>query len=247
MENHLQIEKNNMEHILFLDIETVSITESYFQLDARMQRLWDKKCERIKKTEEQTPEQLYQRAGIYAEFGKVICISAACFRGDKLRVKSYINEEEKILLQKFSDLLNKSFSENHHKLCAHNGKEFDFPYLCRRMLVNGISIPKILDVSGKKPWETSFFDTMEMWKFGDYKSYTSLDLLAAVFGIPSPKDDIDGSMVYETYWKFKNLEQIKTYCEKDVLTVVQLFLRYHGKEMLTNHQIVITTSEGIKE
>jgi uncharacterized protein YprB with RNaseH-like and TPR domain len=230
-----------MERILFLDIETTSITESYFQLDARMQKLWDKKCERIEKTKEQTPDQLYQRAGIYAEFGKVICISVAYLREDNLRIRSFINEEEKALLQEFADLLNGHFSKNNYRLCAHNGKEFDFPYLCRRMLVNGISIPKILNASGKKSWETSFLDTMEMWKFGDYKNYTSLNLLAAIFGIPSPKDDIDGSMIYETYWKLKNLERIKTYCEKDVLTVAQLFLRYRGEEILADSHIIFVS------
>jgi DNA polymerase elongation subunit (family B) len=228
-----------MEHILFLDIETVSITEFSFQLDARMQQQWEKKSKQIKQSEEQTPEQLYQRASIYAEFGKVICISVAYLREGKVRVKSFVDEDEKTLLQHFSDLLRKYFSERHHRLCAHNGKEFDFPFLCRRMLVNGITIPDILNVAGKKPWETSFLDTMEMWKFGDYKHYTSLDLLAAIFNIPSPKDDIDGSMIYETYWKFKDIQRIKFYCEKDVLTVVQLFLRYHGKELLTEEQIIL--------
>jgi DNA polymerase elongation subunit (family B) len=237
MENYLQTEKKCMEHILFLDIETAPIAESYSQLEPRMRQLWDKKSEKIKTTEEQTPEQLYQRAGIYAEFGKVICISVAYLSKDEVRIKSFIHEEEKMLLQNFINLLNRHFSQDHHRLCAHNGKEFDFPYLCRRMLINGLKIPSILNVSGKKPWETSFLDTMEMWKFGDHKHYTSLDLLAEIFRIPSPKDDIDGSMVSEMYWKFKDMKRIKTYCEKDVLTVVQLFLRYQGNEILTDNQI----------
>ncbi len=228
-----------MEHILFLDIETVSVAESYSQLDLRMQHLWDKKAEQIKKTEEQTPEQIYRNAGIYAEFGKVICVSVAYLKDSKLRITSFNDQDEKTLLQNFADLLIKHFSKSHCRLCAHNGKEFDFPYLCRRMLVNEIQIPDILNVSGKKPWETTFLDTLEMWKFGDYKHYTSLDLLAAIFGIPSPKENIDGSMVYELYWNSKDFQRIKEYCEKDVLTVVQLFLRYQGKELLTDEQIVI--------
>jgi DNA polymerase elongation subunit (family B) len=226
-----------MEHILFLDIETASEAEYYSQLSPRMQQLWDKKAKRIKQTEDQTPEQLYPNAGIYAEFGKVICISVAFLRGGKARIKSFAHEEEKTLLQDFAHLLNVHYSKSHHRLCAHNGKEFDFPYLCRRMLIHGITIPNILTVVGKKPWETTFLDTMELWRFGDYKHYTSLDLLAEIFNIPSPKDDIDGSMIYEIYWKSKDIDRIKTYCEKDVLTVVQLFLKYQGKVLLTEDQI----------
>ena len=227
-----------MEHILFLDIETVSAVEFYEQLDARMQQLWNKKVEKLKLTEAQTPEQYYKNAGIYAEFGKVVCISVAYLKNNVLRIKSFYGEDEKTLLQDFANLLLNHFSKNHHHLCAHNGKEFDFPYLCRRMLINGIPIPDILNVSGKKPWETKFLDTLELWKFGDYKHYTSLDLLAAIFDIPSPKENEDGSMIYELYWQQKDYQRIKNYCEKDVLTVAQLFLRYQGKKLLENNQIV---------
>jgi len=233
------MKNSSLEHILFLDIETVGIVQSYNQLNERMQHLWDKKAERLKDTPEQTPEQTYQKAGIYAEFGKVICISVAFLKDNKLRIKSFFDDNEKVLLENFAELLNTYFSKSHHRLCAHNGKEFDFPYLCRRMLVNGISIPSVLDASGKKPWETTFLDTLEMWKFGDYKHYTSLDLLAAIFDIPSPKDDIDGSMVHSVYWQEKDLNRISDYCKKDVLTVVQLFLRYQGKELLDENQIVM--------
>ena len=227
-----------MENILFLDIETVSVAKSYSELDTRMQQLWDKKAEKIKQSEEQTAEQLYKNAGIYAEFGKVVCISVAYLKNEELRIKSFNDEQEKTLLQNFANLLNKHFSKSHHRLCAHNGKEFDFPYLCRRMLINGISIPKILNVLGKRPWETTFIDTLEMWKFGDYKHYTSLDLLSAIFNIPSPKENTDGSMVHELYWQSNDYEHIKKYCEKDVLTVAQLFLRYNGKDLLRDEQII---------
>jgi len=227
-----------MEHILFLDIETVSTVENYEHLDVRMQQLWNKKVEKLKLTEDKTPATLYKNAGIYAEFGKVVCISVAYIKNNELRIKSFQSQEEKTLLQDFADLLHKYFSKNHHRLCAHNGKEFDFPYLCRRMLINGISIPNILNVSGLKPWETKFLDTMELWRFGDYKNYTSLDLLAAVFDIPSPKEDTDGSMVHELYWQQNDYQRIKNYCEKDVLTVAQLFLRYQGKELLTENQVI---------
>lgn len=227
------------EHILFLDIETVGAVESYAQLDEQMKQHWDKKSQWIKHTEEQTPDQLYSRAGIYAEFGKVICISVAYLKDETLRIKSFVDKDEKKLLQDFAELLNNHFSKNYHRLCAHNGKEFDFPYLCRRMLLNGIPLPSGLNVTGKKPWDTSFLDTLEMWKFGDYKHYTSLDLLATLFHIPSPKDDIDGSQVHDVYWQTKDIRRIAHYCEKDVLTVVQLFLCYNGKELLKENQIMI--------
>lgn len=233
------MKQQSFEHILFLDIETVGTVESYSQLDEQMKQHWDKKSQWIKHPEEQTPELLYSRAGIYAEFGKIICISVAYIKGDTLRIKSFTAEDEKSLLLDFAALLNNHFSKDYHRLCAHNGKEFDFPYICRRMLLNGISLPATLNVTGKKPWETSFLDTLEMWKFGDYKHYTSLDLLATLFHIPSPKDDIDGSQVHEIYWQTKDIQRIAHYCEKDVLTVVQLFLRYNGKELLKENQIMI--------
>lgn len=233
------MKQQSFEHVLFLDIETVGAVESYSQLDEQMKHHWAKKSQWIKHSDEQTPEQLYSRSGIYAEFGKVICISVAYLKDETLRIKSFINEDEKTLLEDFAVLLNNHFSKDYHRLCAHNGKEFDFPYLCRRMLLNGIALPYALNVTGKKPWETSFLDTLEMWKFGDYKHYTSLDLLATLFHIPSPKDDIDGSQVHDIYWQTKNIRRIANYCEKDVLTVVQLFLRYNGKELLSDNQIMI--------
>lgn len=218
----------SIESILFLDIETVAEQLSYALLTPRMKTLWNKKASNLQKEENETPETLYSRAGIYAEFGKIICISVAYLHADKIRVKSFYGDDEKELLIDFATLLQKHFSASHHRLCAHNGKEFDFPYLCRRMLIHGIPLPVILDVSGSKPWETTFLDTMDLWRFGDYKHYTSLDLLTALFDIDSPKDDIDGSMVNECYWKDHALERIKTYCEKDVITVVKLYLAYQG-------------------
>jgi len=195
-----------------------------------MKALWNKKATGLLKDETDTPETLYGRAGIYAEFGKIICISVAYLRNDKIRIKSFYGDNEKELLTDFASLLQKHFNGEHHRLCAHNGKEFDFPYICRRMLIQGISLPAILNVSGKKPWETTFLDTMDLWRFGDYKHYTSLELLATLFDIDSPKDDIDGSQVNECYWQDQALERIKTYCEKDVITVVKIYLAYQGKK-----------------
>ncbi len=227
----------NLKNILYLDIETVGTTQKYQQLPERLQHLWDKKSLQFLKKDDDDPATLFeQKAGIFAEFGKIICISVAYFKDDKLRITSFANENEYQLLKDFADMLNKYFAN--FQLCAHNGKEFDFPYICRRMLINGLKLPDILNIQGKKPWETTFVDTLELWKFGDYKHYTSLDLLSAIFDIPSPKDDIDGSQVHEVYWTSHDLNRIKTYCEKDVLTIVQLMLRYEGKDILTDDKIV---------
>ena len=227
-----------METILFLDIETVPAYATYAELPECMRKCWDKKANVLKKNDEDTPESLYQRAGIYAEYGKIVCISVAYIRTDKLRIKSFYGENEKDVLNDFADLLNRYFNASQHYLCAHNGKEFDFPYLCRRMLIHKIPLPFLLNVSGKKPWETAFLDTMDMWRFGDYKNYTSLEVLALLFNIDTPKDDLDGSMVAQTYWEHHDLERIKTYCEKDVLTIVQLYLSYQAKDLLKKEDII---------
>ncbi len=227
----------NLERILFLDIETVSACKTFGDLDDTFRKLWTHKAERIKQNDSDTPESLYERAGIYAEFGKVVCISTGFFNNEQFRIKSFANHDEKILLLDFVEMLNK-LNKPGQVLCAHNGKEFDFPYLCRRMIVNEIKIPALLNMSGRKPWETTYLDTMELWKFGDYKNFTSLDLLSALLGIPSPKDDIDGSEVSKVYWQDNNLQRIVTYCQKDVLTIAQLLLRFQGKPLLKKNQIV---------
>ncbi len=223
------------DEILFLDIETVPQQSSFDDLDEGFQHLWDKKSTNMRKPDE-TASDIYARAGIYAEFGKIICISTGYLHNnsgeDHFRTKSFFGHDEKILLQEFAGMLKLFSAKKNIQVAAHNGKEFDFPYISRRMLINGIPLPRVLDIAGKKPWEVGFIDTLELWKFGDYKSYTSLALLTKVFGIASPKDDIDGSQVAEVYYQEKNLERIVRYCEKDVLAVAQLFQKYRGNELI---------------
>jgi predicted PolB exonuclease-like 3'-5' exonuclease len=227
--------------ILFLDIETVPQEANYASLSPRWKRLWDKKALRLAK-EDETPEELYPRAGIYAEFGKIICISAGFITINEgvrsLRVKSFCSHDESEVLTDFCSLLESGYFAKTHFLCAHNGKEFDFPYLCRRILANRISMPDILDLSGKKPWDVKHLDTMQLWKFGDFKNYTSLDLLAALFNIPSPKEDIDGSMIYAIYYGEADLAKIKEYCERDVSTVASVFLAIGGQKILKPEEII---------
>ena len=232
------LENIEINKILFLDIETIPAYPSYDKVPERFQKLWNKKAGFLIKNEDDTPESIYPRAGIYAEFGKIICISVAFFHSEKLRVKSFYGDDEKILLEEFAVLLNKHFNRQDHLLCGHNAKEFDFPYIARRMIINKVKLPKILDMAGKKPWEIRHLDTMELWKFGDFKNYTSLDLLTAIFDIPTPKDDIDGSEVWSVYWKENDLERIKTYCEKDTIAVVQIFLSYRGENILDEDRII---------
>jgi DNA polymerase elongation subunit (family B) len=232
------LEQYDLNNLMVLDIETVPQYSSYDQLPEHMKKLWDHKTQYQRK--EETAEEFYERAGIWAEFGKVICISVGIFTksgATGLRVKSFSSHDEKELLIKFADLLRSQPSNL--ILCAHNGKEFDFPYICRRMLINGVQMPPQLEISGKKPWEVNHLDTMELWKFGDYKSYTSLSLLTAIFDIPTPKDDIDGSIVGHVYWVENNLERIVTYCQKDVIATAQLLRRYRGEELISDDYITL--------
>jgi uncharacterized protein YprB with RNaseH-like and TPR domain len=233
-----------VEDILFLDIETVPVEKSLEKLEPGMQILWDKKSKHFRNPE-QTANDVYERAGIYSEFGKIICISVGYIKEKDpyaLRLKSFYGDDEKVILSEFSAMLSKfSRSNRESLLCAHNGKEFDYPYIARRMIINGILIPDLLDNAGKKPWEVKLLDTMDLWKFGDYKNYTSLDLLTSVLGIPTPKDDIDGSMVAGIYYDEKDIERIVRYCEKDVIAIVQVLLKFMGKPLVSTDRIESVT------
>ena len=227
--------------ILFLDIETVPEKEQWNELSKETQELFEKKTHYQRK-EEHTAEEFYERAGIWAEFGKIICISVGYFvavqNKKKLRLTSFFGDDEHQILTDFKVLLETHFTKKSHVLCAHNGKEFDFPFIARRMIVHQIELPNKLNLFGKKPWEVPHLDTLEMWKFGDYKQYTSLKLLTAILGIPSPKDDIDGSEVANVYYKEKNIQRIVTYCEKDIIAVAQILLRFNNQELLKEKDIV---------
>ena len=233
----------NYSKILFFDIETVPQTFDYNELDERGQGLWDKKTRFIQEREDLTAEEVYDKAGIYAEFGRVVCISLGFVlqkEGEtQIRIKSIANEDEIALLQEFLDLLNSYYDSPDFLFCAHNGKEFDIPFLCRRILINNLKIPYMLNVSGKKPWEIKHLDTMELWKFGDFKNYTSLDLLTYIFKIPTPKDDMDGSQVAKVFYQDKDLDRIIHYCEKDVVATIQLFRKYQGDSLIEEEFIQI--------
>lgn len=230
------------ENVLFIDVETVPQYKSYEAVPDNKKKFWDHKASFLAKAEGQTAETLYERAGIYSEFGKVICISSGYLKTvegiTQLHIKSFYGHDERAILSSFIEMISKLSAS--WFLCAHNGKEFDFPYLCRRMVVNGLPIPAVLDLAGKKPWEVKHLDTMELWKFGDYKSFVSLDLLADIFNIPSPKEDIDGSMVRQVYYEENNLKRIVEYCSKDVITLTQVLLRFKGEPSIAPEQIKIS-------
>ena len=236
------LENIKLQNVIFLDIETVSQQAEFKKLNKNWKSLWEKKASYQLK-EEQTAEDLYERAGIYAEFGKVICISVGLLREDQgkkdFRIKSYYGDDEKQLLKSFCKMLQTHFISSDYLLCAHNGKEFDFPFLARRILVNGLKLPYLLDIAGRKPWEVQHLDTMQLWKFGDYKNYTSLDLLTQLFNIKSPKNDMDGSDVGRTYWQEKNLKKIVAYCQNDTLAVAQLILAYKGLSQIKDSEVTI--------
>ena len=234
------IEKINLNNILFLDIETVPEHQNYGILDEETQYLWEHKTQYQRK-DEVSAEDFYERAGIWAEFGKIITISVGYFvnKADirNFRVTSFWGDEKKIL-QDFSNLLNTHFNGAQHVLCGHNAKEFDIPFIARRMIINGIALPNKLNLFGKKPWEVHHLDTLELWKFGDYKHFTSLKLLTKVLGIPSPKDDIDGSEVARVFYIENDIDRIITYCEKDVIAVAQIFLRLRREDLLVEDEII---------
>ncbi len=233
------LNKINIENILFLDIETVPEVETFSELSEEKQELYELKTQYQRK-DDVTAEEFYERAGIWAEFGKIICISVGFFVSvdDKrnFRVKSFSGDEIEIL-EAFKKLLENHFNKSNQLLCAHNGKEFDFPYIARRMIINKITLPEKLNLFGKKPWEVAHLDTLELWKFGDYKHYTSLKLLANILGIPSPKQDIDGSDVARVYYEEKNLEKIVKYCERDTIAVAQLLLRFNNLDILQDDEM----------
>ncbi len=220
-----------LEKVLFLDIETVPNYASFEEVPEIEQNLWDKKT-KFQRKDDISPAEFYERAGVMAEFGKIICITIGMLeKNETLRIKSFADHDEKKLLEEFGTIFNSPRLRD-VILCAHNGKEFDFPWIARRFLINGMQPPKPFQMFGKKPWEIQHLDTMELWKFGDYKSFVSLELLAHVFGIPTPKDDIDGSMVSSIYYIEKDLQRIVTYCEKDVLTLANIFRRMRQEDLL---------------
>ncbi len=242
----MKIQSINLPDILFLDIETVPGFENFDMLSPEMQKEFESKSsyQRNNTGQEEIPAGEYYRShgGIWAEFGKIICVSAGFFssaQGNVFRLRSFTGDEKDIL-NDFAKLLNTYYNDQNKYLCAHNGKEFDFPYIARRMIIHGIELPGTLNLFGKKPWEVQHLDTMELWKFGDRKHYTSLSLLTRILGIPSPKTDLDGSMVADVFYREHDLERIITYCEKDTVAVAQIFLRYRNMELLQPENIIYT-------
>lgn len=235
------IHRLQLENILFLDIETVPQHLHFSDLDETEQALYADKTRYLRK-DEHTPEEYYERAGIWAEFGKIICISVGYFHSNtdrkRFRTTSFFGDDEAQLLTEFKTLLETHFNRREHLLCAHNGKEFDFPYIARRMIINGISLPHKLNLFGKKPWEIPHIDTLDLWKFGDYKHYTSLKLLTKILGIPSPKDDIDGSQVRQVYYEENNIDRIVVYCEKDTVAVAQILLKLRNEKLLDDDEVI---------
>jgi len=238
----MRLKKLNIDKILFLDIETVPEVYKFSELDKKTGELYLQKNRYLIERDNLGNDEIYERAGVFAEFGKIVCISVGVVRtnslGEKtMTMKSYTSHDEHKLLTEFGEMLSKSYNSANHSLCGHNAKEFDFPFIARRMLINGIDIPNILDIAGKKPWEVNLLDTMELWKFGDYKHYTSIALLCHIFKVPTPKDDISGADVARVYYEEEDLPRITTYCEKDVIALIQLFLKFRNEGLIKEKNI----------
>ena len=235
-----------LENILFLDIETVPIVRSFNELTERQKALWEKRSAYLR-TDDEDPEDIWSRAGLYAEFGKIVCISAGLFSNlsepRRFRIKSFYGDDELKILREFGDLIRNFKKGRDLQLCAHNGKEFDFPYLARRFVILGEKLPSVLNIAGKKPWELNFIDTMELWKFGEYRHFTSLALLTEILGISNPKDDLDGSQVGEVFYE-GDYDRIARYCEKDVLAVAQVLLRLRAEKPIPEENVEVRGSNG---
>lgn len=235
-----------LENILFLDIETVPVASSFGELTARQQGLWEKRSAHLR-AEDENPEDVWSRAGLYAEFGRIVCISAGLFSNlsepRRFRIKSFYGEDELNILREFGDLIRNFKKGRNLQLCAHNGKEFDFPYLARRFVILGEKLPSVLNIAGKKPWELNFIDTLELWKFGEFRNFTSLALLTEVLGISNPKDDLDGSQVSEVYYA-GDYDRIARYCEKDVLAVAQVLLRLRSEKLIPEENVEVIGNNG---
>ena len=231
----------DLNRIMFLDIETVPGEARFDDLSDQMQMLWEKKAKTMSEFvnfSDNSARELYNRAAIYAEFGKIVCISVGIFNNGKFLLHSFAGKNEMSLLEDFVTRMGNWLNDPTRAICGHNAKEFDIPFIARRLLINGFKLPKMFDLSGKKPWEIPHLDTMDMWKFGDYKHFTSLELLASIFGIPTPKDDINGSQVGQVFWMDGDVERIATYCQKDVLTTARLYLKLAGTGMEIDDKIV---------
>jgi len=224
-----------MKDYLFIDIETVPACAQYDQLSEKMQAFWTKKSS--KHFDLPADESFEKHAGIYAEFGKVVCIGLGYLdqQTNSFRIKTLADHDEQKILTQLADVFDKS---KRKILVGHNIKEFDVPFLCRRMLIHQVALPNILQLAGKKPWEVAHIDTLELWKFGDWKNFTSLDLLATLFGVPSSKEIISGAQVGQVYYQSHDLELIARYCASDVLTTARVFTKMQGLPPIEDDQVV---------
>jgi len=235
----------HLKNILFIDIETVSQESHIDLLDERIKKLWLKKASYLHNNDNLSDEDFYlKRSSIYAEFGKIICIGiGGIFFDDNqeptLRVKMIRGESEAEILEQFRAILEKHKAAANLMLCAHNGKEFDFPYICRRMLVNGITLPRILQVSGKKPWEINHIDTLDLWKFGDYKHFVPLDLLAILFDIPGSETEVSGELVNDLYYKENDKVKIERYCADQIIVLTQLYMKMNNWSLINENNIEV--------
>jgi len=216
--------KQNIEDILFFDVETAAATNN-FDENHELYDAWAYDHLRNVEDSSELIELYNKTAPLYAEYGRIVTISIGAVRGGELIIKSFSNEDEKVLLEEFNDSISK-FANNKTWLCGHNILDFDMPYIMRRCMANGVQLHLLFDTAHLKPWETSVFDTALLWKGTAWKKQSLASVIAAL-GLPSPKDDISGADVSRVFYE-GGIDKIVSYCEKDVFATVNLFrkLRY---------------------
>lgn len=224
------IKKEDLNNLLYFDVETAGKYESYEDLalqNPRLAKLWEKRAKYFRANtlgmEEMGDSEIYsQKSGLEPEFGRVVCVSFGVWDGENHRLTSFYGDNEQEILEKTAKIFSNAVSKG-MKICGHNIKMFDVPFLGKKMIFSGIDVPQNLLLWDKKPWEVPILDTAEFFSFGSWShKFLGLDLLACSLGIESPKEDIDGSQVHNTFWGEKNYERIMEYCEKDVLTVMDV-------------------------
>lgn len=221
-------------NFLFMDIETARIQDK-LTTNTELFKSWEYKRRKEGETLVKDLKKSFEhKAALYAEFGKVVCISIGKIVDEKLVVQSYYGDDEKEVLEKIKKVLTafyKKFPDL--MLCGHSIIGFDIPFLMRRMIINGIQVPSFLDLTTSKPWTLSddIVDIAQIWKTTGFYG-ASLVNMSHAMGLPSPKEDIDGSMVSDTYYREKDgLKRIVKYCEQDVFATVNIVQKLYLSEI----------------
>lgn len=243
----------------FVDTETIPGYKDFNDMPEELARMYERKFGHELANNDPDKfdnfEDHYRaRAALYPEFGKIVCLVIGVIfvddkdKQEKLKLKTLCGRHEDKLLAEAAPIIDKFDS-----LVGHNSKEFDFPYLCKRFYVHGIQLPQILNIAGKKPWEVSLIDTMELWRFGSFKGSTSLELFAHCLGLPSPKQDMTGADVAKVYYEMFDhmkdgelpfeaesaaIQKIGKYCQGDVVTLANCYRKLKYQSVIASENVI---------